>query len=62
MMIINDDSRVVNKLEASLIDNVRVIIYDCHMFIVQDTGKKAPTFVQNFRLGRKGANADKPFS
>ncbi len=38
MMIVNDDSRVVNKLEASLTDDVRVIIYDHHMFIVQATG------------------------
>ena len=38
MMIVNDDSRVVNKLEASLTDNARVIIYDHHMFIVQATG------------------------
>jgi hypothetical protein len=37
MMIVNDDSRVVNKLEASLTDDTRVIIYDCHMFIVQAT-------------------------
>ncbi len=35
MMIINDDSRVVNKLEASLTDYARVVIYDHHMFIVQ---------------------------
>jgi hypothetical protein len=38
MTIVNDDSRVVNKLEASLTDDARVIIYDCHMFIVQATG------------------------
>ena len=37
MTIINNDSRVINKLEASLIDNARVIIYDRHMFIVQAT-------------------------
>ncbi len=37
MIIINDDSRVVNKLEASLTDDARVIIYDRHMFIVQAT-------------------------
>ncbi len=36
--IINDDSRVVNKLEASVTDDTRVIIYDRHMFIVQATG------------------------
>jgi hypothetical protein len=38
MTIINEDSRVVAELETSLTDNVRVIIYDCHMFIVQTTG------------------------
>jgi hypothetical protein len=36
--IINDDSRVVNKLEASVTDDARVIIYDRHMLIVQATG------------------------
>ncbi len=38
MTIVNDNARVVNKLEASLIDDARVIIYDHHMFIVQATG------------------------
>jgi hypothetical protein len=38
MTIVNDDSRVVNKLEASLTDNARVVIYDRQMFIVQATG------------------------
>jgi hypothetical protein len=38
MTIINDDSKVINKLEASLFDDARVIIYDHHMFIVQATG------------------------
>ncbi len=38
MPIVNDDSRVINKLEDSLIDNGRVLIYYCHMFIVQATG------------------------
>ncbi len=37
MTIINDDSRVVNKLEASLTDDARVVIYDRHMFMVQAT-------------------------
>ncbi len=37
MMIVNDNSRVINKLEASLTDDARVVIYDCHMFIVQAT-------------------------
>jgi hypothetical protein len=36
-MIVNDDSRVINKLEASLTDDARVVIYDHHMFIVQAT-------------------------
>ncbi len=38
MTIVNDDSRLVNKLEASLTDDARVFIYDRHMFIVQATG------------------------
>jgi hypothetical protein len=38
MTIVDDNSRVVNKLEASLTDNAKVIIYGCHMFIVQATG------------------------
>jgi hypothetical protein len=42
MTIANDDSRVVNKLKASLTDNERVIIYDCHMFIEQATGVFVP--------------------
>ncbi len=35
--IINDDSRVINKLEASLTDDSSVVIYDRHLFIVQAT-------------------------
>jgi len=38
MSIVNDDACVVNKLEASLADDARVIIYDRHMLIVQATG------------------------
>ncbi len=37
MMIVNDDSRVVNKLEASLTDDARFVIYNRQMFIVQAT-------------------------
>ncbi len=44
MMVINDDSRVVNKLEASFNDDVIVIIYDHHMFIVEATGVNLITF------------------
>ncbi len=36
MMIVNDNFRVINKLETSLIDNARVVIYDHHM--LQATG------------------------
>ncbi len=38
MMIVNDDSRVITKLETSLPDNARVVTYDRDMFIVQTTG------------------------
>jgi hypothetical protein len=37
-MIVNDSSGVINKLEASLTDDARVVIYDRHMFIVKATG------------------------
>jgi hypothetical protein len=37
MTNVNDDSRVVNKLETSLTDDARVFIYDRHVFIVQAT-------------------------
>ncbi len=46
MMIVNNDSRVVNKLETSLTDDARVIIYNCHMFIVQATG-----LTHNIKIG-----------
>jgi hypothetical protein len=38
MTSVNDDSRVMSKLETSLTDDARVVIYDHHMFIVQATG------------------------
>ncbi len=37
MTIINYASCVVNKLEALLTDDARVVIYDRHVFIVQAT-------------------------
>ncbi len=49
MMIINDNSRVVNKLEASLTDDARVVIYDHHMFIVQATDLKLKAMHQQQR-------------
>jgi hypothetical protein len=40
MTIVNDDSRVINKLETSLTDDAKVIIYDHHIFILQASGDK----------------------
>ncbi len=37
MTIVNDNSRVITKLETSLTDDARVVIYDHHMFIVKAT-------------------------
>ncbi len=34
MTIVNADSRIINKLEASLTDDARVLIYNRNMFIV----------------------------
>ncbi len=45
MMIVNDDFRVINKLEASPTDDARVIIYDHHMFIVQAPGQNAKSLM-----------------
>jgi hypothetical protein len=38
MTMINDDARIIKKLDASLTDDARVIIYDHHLFIVQAIG------------------------
>ncbi len=38
MAIVNEDSGVVDKLEASLTDDTRVVIYNRQMFTVQATG------------------------
>jgi hypothetical protein len=38
MTIVNYASSIVNKLEALLTEDARVIIYDSHVFIVQATG------------------------
>jgi hypothetical protein len=45
MAIINDYSRVVNKLEASLTDDARVATYNCHMFIVQATALRVGSWL-----------------
>ncbi len=42
MTIVNDDSRVVTKLQTSLTDDTRVVINDRHMFIEQATNKLWP--------------------
>ncbi len=47
-MIVNDDSSVINKLATSLIDDPRVIIYDCHTFIVQATVEPHSLYDLNF--------------
>jgi hypothetical protein len=39
LTIINYASSGVNKLRASLNDDARVVIYDRHMFIVQDIAR-----------------------
>jgi len=38
MAIVNDNFRVITKLETSLTDDTRVVIYNRHIFIVQATG------------------------
>ncbi len=47
MTIVNDDSRVVTKLETSPTDHTIVVIYNRHMFVVQATEdwEKQPNFV-----------------
>ncbi len=48
MMIINDDSSIINKLGASLTDDARVVIYDHHMFIGKATVSfPTPTNLKN---------------
>ena len=51
MKIVNDDARVVNKLKALLTDDARVVIYDCHIFVVQATAYvfTTPHFLHNLR-------------
>ncbi len=38
LTIVNDEARIINKLDASLTDDITVVIYDRHMFIVQAPG------------------------
>jgi hypothetical protein len=46
-MIVNYASTIVNKLEALLIDDTRVVIYDRHVYVVQATGHKPLLEVDN---------------
>jgi hypothetical protein len=39
ILILNYNSNIANKFEASLTDDARVVIYNHHMFIEQTTGK-----------------------
>jgi hypothetical protein len=48
-MIVNDESSVVNKLETSLNDDVRTVIYDHHMFIVQATDVSKQVYMLVFK-------------
>ncbi len=50
MTIVNDDSRVINKLETSLTDDARVVIYERHMFIVQATDWERNDEITTIRL------------
>jgi hypothetical protein len=45
MTIVNDDARIIKKLDASLTDDARVIIYDRHVFIVKATGLTAKEYI-----------------
>jgi hypothetical protein len=38
LTIVNYSSSIVNKLKALLTDGARVVIYDCHVFILQASG------------------------
>jgi hypothetical protein len=38
VMIVNDDSSVISKRSFKLIDDPRIVIYDCHKFIKQAIG------------------------
>ncbi len=50
MTIVNDDARIINKLDASLTDDARVVIYDRHMFRVQATKLMSMNGVLNYSL------------
>jgi hypothetical protein len=47
IMILNYESSIVNRFGASLTDDARVVIYDCHIFIVHATGSVIVEFSLN---------------
>jgi hypothetical protein len=60
MTIINDDSRVITKLETSHTDHARGVIYNCHMFIVEAAAYYFTDFntcVKCFSVRTRGAFA-----
>ncbi len=48
MTIVNGNSRVVTKFETLLNDDARVVIYNCHRFIIQASG--ASSLIQTLDL------------
>ncbi len=57
MTTVNNASSIINNLEALLTDNSRVVIYDCHVFIVQATG--VATACTNVKCRRYNIICDK---
>ncbi len=49
-MIVNDDSSIVSWLSFKLIDDPRVVIYDCHRFIILALGAKMHFCRKNWNL------------
>jgi hypothetical protein len=47
MAIVSDESSIVNKFRTLLTEDVRVVIYNCHMIIVQTTGPVVKKFYKN---------------
>ncbi len=48
VMIVNDDSRVISKGSIKLSDDLRVVIYDRHRFIIQATGVLITLILQRY--------------
>ncbi len=46
--IVNDDSKIINKLEISLTDDASIVIYDHHMLIVQATNELWPVLLSYY--------------